>query len=297
VGLVLFAGMYSFIQFLIPGGVFSRDLNAPVASNTPTERVGGDEGGSETPKAIDKIVHLHSSGRFDRSVSQWRKDLQKFKQKYTPSVITLTETASNRSRVISWKGWSHTNGETSVAWDTAVWKKTNSEIQELAPNTPSRLPSKVSIVILQDRTTKTKWLWAVTHVPASVDGGNGVFRVHDDKNSDEFIRSQVTKWKAVMRHLPTIIAASLKKYNIKRQNSIITADWNVNVAQSGWRQKMKTYFPNYKLSNPRGSAPTHGDRTIDASLVANEVTASNWRGLGVIPSSDHNPFVVEYKIP
>ena len=46
VGLVLFAGMYSFIQFLIPGGVFSRDLNAPVASNTPTERVGGDEVGS-----------------------------------------------------------------------------------------------------------------------------------------------------------------------------------------------------------------------------------------------------------
>ncbi|HEY0965656.1 MAG TPA: tyrosine-protein phosphatase [Candidatus Saccharimonadales bacterium] len=37
-GLVLFALMWAFVQFLIPGGVFGRDYSAPEATNTPTAR-------------------------------------------------------------------------------------------------------------------------------------------------------------------------------------------------------------------------------------------------------------------
>lgn len=65
-GLVLFALMWAFLQFLIPGGVFGRDFSAPEVKNAPTARTGsgdssknddssGSAGGAQgsiTPSAI-----------------------------------------------------------------------------------------------------------------------------------------------------------------------------------------------------------------------------------------------------
>lgn len=294
-GLVLFAGMYSFLQYLIPGGIFDRTYTTPVATDAPSKSSGSSD--KEDPKGDTKIgiiTHLHSSGRFDRSLRQWKSDLQAIDRQHTPSIITLTETGSGRDKVVDWSGWSHTKGESIIAWKTSVWRKISTTSQELAPNTPSRLRSTVRIVALEHRVSKTKWLWAVTHVPAHVDGGNGRFRTYDPDYTDEHIRSQVTKWKAVIPHLATIVNNSAKKYSVKRLHSVVTADWNVNLAQKGWRDRMKGYFPNYKPSNPVGSRGTHGNRTIDASLVANEMAVTSWRGLGQIASSDHKPFVVRY---
>lgn len=288
IGIIAFAVMFASLQFLIPGGFMNSLLNPPDAApkNESFTISGSSDDENDKSSSSDRISHLHSSGRFDRSTSLWKSDINKLSDQYSADIITATE-ASGRSEAVSRDGWAHTNGESIVAWDTSKWKRINSELIELAPGTPYIRKIVMSIAILEHKDTKTKWLWTSSHIPSSVDAGRGNF-------TNESMR--VNKWKASMRDMSSIVNNQLTKHGIKPQHSVITADWNVNLAQSEWRNSIKAYFPNRNPSNPVGSAGTHGNRTIDTSLVHNDLTVTSWKGLGPIQSSDHKPFVAKYKI-
>ena len=284
IGIISFGLLYSGLQFIIPGGFMHSLLNPPSISKEDDKT--GDGGPDEPDSSVKTIhvTHLHSSGRFDRSVTGWKSDLQKFDKQYSPDIITITE-AVGRTSAVDWTGWSHTNGESVVAWDTSKWKKVNADVKELAPDTPFYRGIVMSAVVLEHRVTKTKWLFTSSHIPSSVDDGDGKF------SSDA---QHVTKWKASMASMSSIVNSILQKNKIELRHSVITADWNINLAQPGWRNVMKNYFPNRSPSNPIGSAGTHGNRTIDTSFVSSDLNVENWHSLGTIPSSDHKPFVAKY---
>lgn len=82
VGLVLFVGMYSFLQFLIPGGVFGKSVTTPTATHTPNNESSdennesnGNSGKKTDKKAFVRLGVYNAKSVNETSASQ----LERFK--------------------------------------------------------------------------------------------------------------------------------------------------------------------------------------------------------------------------
>lgn len=70
VGLVLFVGMYGLLQYIIPGGIFNRDINIPVAQNPPNDPPSGNNGNGGDGDETDKKATVRIGAYNAWSVSQ-----------------------------------------------------------------------------------------------------------------------------------------------------------------------------------------------------------------------------------
>ena len=244
-------------------------------------------------KQTAKVVHLHSSGRHDRSTTKWKKGMEHIIKKNDVSVVTATE-AAGRKAAFSWNGWKSTKAESIVAWDSAVWEVKATRVVELAPKVKFFRKVVASVAVLKHKQSGQTWMWVATHVPSSVDAGNGKFR----KTS-----RNAPKWLSTMQHLSKKVIDWQKHYDVGRGRTVITADWNVNLTHKQWRKTIKKYFPSRSVATPstyKGSG-THGSRVIDTSLISPSAKTVSWKvlpwrnyGSGKAPS-DHRPVLAVYK--
>lgn len=70
VGLVLFVGMYGFLQYIIPGGIFNRDIDIPVAQNPPSDTPSGKNGNGGDDNETNKKATVRIGAYNAWSVSQ-----------------------------------------------------------------------------------------------------------------------------------------------------------------------------------------------------------------------------------
>ncbi len=238
VGLVLFAGMYSFLQFIIPGGVFGRDLSAPVVKNTPQDRPGSDNGngsggGSGTAndpactdgaakKSTDIVISFQNLGREEpdtRKVFQMIKDEHSSKPNVIYNFAEINEgdkedEAAYMMDVFGNSGWSGPKQRVpSLGKLDQGWKQVNSQVITLhgaVSQSPS--PKRVMTVAQYNRTDScaTKFATINTH-----------FLTHA-YNTPSIPELQRDYWDPSMQKLNAKVAELRKAgYDV-----VVTADFN-----------------------------------------------------------------------
>ena len=247
-------------------------------------------------KKTATITHLHSSGKSDRDNGIWKKELKALTKKHKVSVLSITE-SRHRGEVTKWKGWAQTKGESRVSWDTKVWKKQAGDRLELAKGIEFKRKIWLSYAVLTHRKSGTTWLWTSTHLPAHIDGGNGLFRTGNEE--------VVSKWTTAASELYSKVRNLQWKHKVKWEHTVISADWNINLADEGWRKVLvEDFFPGHTIATPKGyqgKGTLHtGSRVIDTSLVTKPTQVTKWKvlswqGTGDQIPSDHHPVLAKYQ--
>lgn len=253
VGLVLFAGMYSFMQFLVPGGVFNRSYSAPEVKNTPQERSrddngngssGGGSGTANDPactdgaakKGTDIVVSFQNLGREEASataVFQMIKNAHSSKPNviYNFAEINEGDTGEDKALmdVFGSNGWAGVNTRVpSLAQLDNKWKRTNAQVIKLhdaVASSPS--PKRVMTVAQYARTDScaTKFATINTH-----------FLTHA-YNNPSIPELQRKYWDPSMK----LVSGKVAELRKAGYDVIVTADFNNPSV------KMNSINPNAKI--------------------------------------------------
>ncbi len=238
IGLVFFAGTYSFIQYLIPGGIFgSGNANAPMASNTPQDKSkdkpgkGGKDSGDTkddsdckegaTKKGIDVVVSFQNLGREEASataVFQMIKNAHSSKPNviYNFAEINEGDTGEDKALmdVFGSNGWVGAKTRVpSLAQLDSKWERTNAQVIKLHDGVASA-PSPMRVMTVAQYTRgdscKVKLATINTH-----------FLTHA-YNNPSIPELQRKYWDPSMKLLSGKVAELRKAdYNV-----IVTADFN-----------------------------------------------------------------------
>lgn len=229
---------------------------------------------------VGAFVHLHSSGRYDRSWRRWWRDLGRLIRALGVSVITATETR-NRHRALLRPGWRRRSaGDAAVGWRTRRWRYVAHLAVRVAPDAGYFKPSIAMLVVLHDRRHDVRWIHGAWHAPVIKDG--------PEQARDE-VAGRAVYAAAVDIH--DAILDLIAEHDVDAVN--LGGDWNERLTNPADRQMLRGLFPSLHVAVPRNyRGPGTGESrisVIDGSLVSARVEVDDWRVLPRIASSDHSP--------
>jgi hypothetical protein len=239
------------------------------------------------------FVHLHSSGRFDRSAAAVRDDLVAWLRDDAISLMTLTEFSRNRRRAVieQLDGWSLFNGnehsgadDCIIAWRTSTWELVKTESAVVSTKRSYRAngklipPQRVTSVLLLHKPTALTLLVSVSHLPSHVEL-DGRLRAN--------LRAAV--WRDATHRWQRHLVALRNQWQPTAR--LVVADWNVSIRGAWFRRYLRELFP---VMSPVWRTPyprrgTLGKRIIDVALISRRlVVAVRPRLLKQHRSSDHS---------
>lgn len=213
--------------------------------------------------------HVHASGRFNQSPSDFAKGLTGYRK--VASVITVTEVDRNtRAKLLASEGWQGVWGDKGprddcgISWDPTVWSKIWADTVTLSharyKNDRGDLAdtTEAAFAVLKHKETGKVVLWGSLHTPHGMqeDLRNGT-------KSDVAI-AFISITRAYRRHSRKLE----KQYDVDAVS--LSADWNLNIRNEWANRYLTTYARVFKLKlNWTGNFPawgTIGRQIIDATL-------------------------------
>lgn len=250
------------------------------------------------------FVHVHASGRFDRSPESLKTQIESFIKEHDASIITLTELDpwARGDVVETFEGYGfHRRGkntpfsnDTAIMWKKSDWKAVyNQAIKTTNTGWIRRgklIPGQFAgLVILESVATKQRILVSVSHTPAHVQHG-----------SKWYAKSQiVTTWFASVRGWRNKRNRLYKKY--KCEGMFICADWNVDLKNKFFRSVVKSLQPGMKFVWDLSHLPeagTLGKRLIDFTLFRGKslFIVKRPQILTHTDASDHTPYKETFRL-
>lgn len=261
---------------LLMGATPSADAAAPKTSRANV---------TLTQRAINTadISMSHASLRFDRSKTQARSAVQKYRQ--AASILTLTE-VHNRRSVYAQDGWGAVvAADSAVTWDQSIWRNVGSRTQYYHGFSGGKsLTPGVPMVALEHRFTRARVLVASVHTPATVEA---IF---------SSAHPRVQTYKYVIKAMKADTEAAAKAF--KAEAIAVGGDWNLNIHRDWVRAYMKSSLPGWttQWDKSRPNAGTHaGGRLIDA-VIGKGVTFRAGKVLPSHPSSDHRAITAPFRM-
>lgn len=215
--------------------------------------------------------HVHSSGRYDRTAAQVRRNLIKYIKRDGAAVITLTECGGSRHRAVIRSvarryGYSVHQGATGQDDCVILLRKNRyraahqwaDKLTDMPQNRAKGGPIHHAITVLaEDLLTGTSdspfVLYTVTHLTAGVEGDwrEKVYRVR--------------VWLDAHRTWARLTLKRRKRFKVK---VAMVADWNLNFKKARFRALVKNLHPMLRLTWRKfGSGGTHHWRIIDGTLT------------------------------
>lgn len=240
------------------------------------------------------FVHVHASGRFDRSPASLETALDTYVYHEHADLLTLTEVSGNpRSSTLPESQWSVVQSkdggrksDSAILFNNNTWTLRFQEVVPIVQGDGSILPVWAVFAVLKHESGKVVVV-SSAHLPRSVEGKTGFSKVEAKRVRATLSGSQ--QWRQHANGL----------YREWDADAILlAADWNLNIKKSWVQRWFKKSAPAYD-ANWQGKMPvrgTLGKRIIDIALL---------RGLRVVSreilphnkSSDHTPYreVLEFK--
>lgn len=242
------------------------------------------------------FVHIHSSGRFDRSPESLKAAVLKYQE--DADVITLTEVSTGSrkkavrdangdafSAVIGDQG-NHNDGV--VVFNKSKYALVYYENHKAANSTYFRKnghrtkPIYATIVVLREIKTDKYFVMTVIHLASSVEG--------DLYHKHKTLRT--ISWLKTFRGAKN--RTNLLKKRYKAQAAFFIADYNVNFKRAWARAVVKAVAPRYSNNWKKTAVVggTHGNRIIDATLIKGKAVSFGGAKLYANDdSSDHRPYI------
>jgi len=235
------------------------------------------------------FVHVHASGRFDRSPDSLEAALDNYVYNEHADLITLTEISSKaRSAKLLEKGWGHVQSpaggrksDSAIMYKQDTWTHLYTDYSLIVEGDGKGiLPVWAAIGVFKHKATGNVVVVSSSHMPRSVEGATG------------FSKSEAGRVRAAIAG-----ANRLRNTNNKLKKSegadavIMAADWNMNIKREWVRKWFKQFFPYYEV-NWQGKLPergTLGKRIIDIALIKG-LTVINRQILAHRSSSDHTAY-------
>lgn len=238
---------------------------------------------------MTKFVHLHSSGRYDRSPESLGRAVARYIK--DADLVTFTEVEyENREKVLrKVVGWGCATGDISprndagIIWDNSVWRliaEGNEVIADVAA--AGQKPVSATWAVLEHKPSTKTVIVIALHAPSDVEGGNGLKRTQ-----------RVTAWWSVANGVRKLWKKISGEYST--DGILVAADWNVNLKKLWVRTLFKTTYPSFALVWSGKHFPkdgTHHSRIIDFTLVRGAVKRlHNPKVYRDDDSSDHQPYI------
>lgn len=225
--------------------------------------------------------HIHSSSRFDRTPESLHKAVKSYASKC--SVITLTEVSrEHREKALILDGWGVSAGDKSGWDDCAIMYRLDRWKLEYEQSFNMGGTGRYArIVVLRDKTTGKRSVWASVHYPASVET-----ELSQRRRTADSIMWTKCVWSLKNR-------VNELRRQVDADYSFICADWNVNFKRRWVRTLIKSIHPKWANAwrAPYPTAGTHRGRLIDATLFRFARLVHRARLLPDDPSSDHRPYI------
>lgn len=239
------------------------------------------------------INHIHSSGRYNRSVESLKRAVNRYTKDADLITLTETEYASKEAMLRKVQGYGSVIGTVNNRNDcTILFKKSkyrlihheNFKLSNLSfelggHRTP---PSYATFAVLEVLKTKKRIVVGVIHAPSDVETSVRTKR-----------RTQrVRAWAVNTRAFRTRTNKLRKQFHADA--AMMCADWNVNFKLAWVRTMFRVMYPRWKATwvghLPKGRWGTLGVRIIDATFIRGAIHLINIRLYDDDPSSDHRPF-------
>jgi hypothetical protein len=235
--------------------------------------------------------HVHSSGRYSRSVEQARAGLELYITRDKADVITLTEQANVRHRLViadACREHGYTAYQGLSSQDDCVIMLRNDRLEgveswhdqltTLPQNRATGGPIHHSITVLvRDKRTGKRFLYTVAHLTAGV----------ESEWNTEKMPYRVRVWIGAQAKWSWLTLGRRRKY---RARVAMVSDWNLNLERAKFRTLLKTVHPRLTLTWKTFPGPgTLGGRIIDATLTNMRIV----REARLLPddeASDHRPY-------
>lgn len=232
-----------------------------------------------SPASAEAVTHVHSSSRYDRSVTSLHREAVRFRHR---DVVTWTEIGSRRRalRVPGVRVYAPRPSDLAISWDRSwrlvakgMFQPTTVTYRRLVNGRLARL--YVAWVVIQRSTFRV--LVMVAHLPSRVQ--------HGDRFSLGVPR-RVDQWRTGVRGWAHRHRVLVRRFS--PQVSVQTADWNVDLRYRAWRLRVARPFGlRVTWQPPFPAAGTRNHRLIDG-------TVTNARGRAYLlrddASSDHRPY-------
>lgn len=255
---------------------------------------------SVATKAKPKFKIIHSSSRYDRSISSLRQAVERYLTA-DASVHTGTEVSTKeRSRAVRETaqalGWGSTMSNRSyrddcyILWDSQVWKVVGKGSRVIKTGhifnfRGGKMPNNtMTYAALSHRQSDHVMVLGVLHLPASVETASGV----SNSRRGSAWRTEAKNTRKTMNELG-------RKY--KADALVFGGDWNVNIKRGLLRGAVTKIFGRWKIAaeGPFSKGGTHGGRFIDFFIYKRGIKYVGHRLMKDDASSDHRPFKTEFK--
>lgn len=240
------------------------------------------------------LVHVHQSGRFDRSPASLAASIRGHIDAGA-LLHTLTEVSAERREqglrdVAREHDWGLVTGDKGGMDDCAIlWSKTifRCVAKGTAPLADRRVAGlgggrTAAAWAVLDVAESGRLLVVVAHMPRAVEGPVG-FRAHS---------AWVSKWKADHRALKRLWNRLAREHNASA--ILVTADWNINIRRRVVQAIFKALQPGMRPTLNYRAMPTcgtHGNRIIDFSFIRGRIRVVRPPAVSPSdPSSDHRAF-------
>lgn len=245
------------------------------------------------------FFYAHHSGRYDRSPESLANSFNILAK--SMDVIGFTE-VSNPIRAMALRkecakvGWGFFRvegkgySECAVAYDKAVWTIVDGSANVLTEKTffsgkgKLRAPFTAVFILLQHIKTGKTYMFSVAHTPSHVGTKRG-WR----KTSARIIahRNGLVGWRRQVR--------AHTKYWRPTGSRVISADWNLDLAQKWVRRYLRASFPMFHIVLDHVYLNTHDTRTIDGVLVGRRLKKAGTIKVIKMKDSDHKSVLVHLR--
>ncbi len=227
---------------------------------------------------MNRAVHLHTSGRFDRSWVAWLRDIRRTIRATRATVVTATETRNRDRALLPFFAWRRlSRGDAAVAWNRRVWRYVDHRAVRVGADSGYYKVSIAMLVVLHHRKTGERWLFGSWHAPVVKPGAR-------DLDAGRRVYDQADSIHAVICELADAHGVDAR---------VMSGDWNEPLTVPAERAKLQRLFHTMRVAVPLGyRGPGTGQNrisVIDGALVSARVEVDDWRVLDRIGSSDHSP--------
>jgi len=249
---------------------------------------------------MSDVLHAHSSSLYSESPGSLADQVERAIEHDDPPATTLTFTevgSTARTEVLkdadpdTWAAWVPSQSDVGIMWRKTefhpVWKEPTKLTDKVWTDGHGRKHETWAATALLEHSSGRTLFLSVCHLPSHVQNGDHFYDNAQARAWKDAVPGWADYWNAVRKQdHPTI--------------GMLCGDWNVDVHDSTWMQRVGDYFPSMFNTwagdrEPAGDKGTHGNRLIDFTMST--VKPSKAKLLKDDASSDHRPYGERIKWP